>query len=191
MGTLADHLDKNASTGGGPPISRCEWNLYQYRIREVTRKLKADGFVNADSTAARVVSELRLPEVAVYGPTGKLPVFVTGTVRDPAHWPRIWWVRRWARAIGEVSTWPMTRRRQVIRELAASTQDCRDVVESTYLLAGSKAVEQLGPEIIAPRCGQFASQGKEPCVLADDHPGGHRGTRGHCWGRWQVPDVFQ
>lgn len=191
VGKLKAHLEANAAEGRADgAVTRCEWNLFAARVEGEVARLKRDGWVRADSVAARTISTLADEELAIYGPTGNVSLWVSASAMDPKNWPRVWWVRPWVRALGEMPV-PMVLRRQLIREAKLASQAVRDAIEATYRIGGAHALAEMGVDVIKERCPaayggpRVVSRGTtkphDQCLLPAGHEGGHKGLRGTRW----------
>jgi hypothetical protein len=192
-GLLGDHLDLVKDHNDvGVSVTQCDWNLNTARIARDYQALLDAGYTRAEPVAAKVVAPMSdvQPRLALRATTGSphniLAAWGMGRHKDAT----VWWCQRWVKALALVERWPMTIRRQLIREVDLHGPDMKSVVEAALVTGGGPGVAVLVLALL-PRC--QASEGDlrlargvtakaDTCALAVDHAGIHVGARGVSWG---------
>lgn len=191
-GSLKDHLDRPVEKS--ETISRCDWNLNRVRVDRAMRRLRDEGWIRADSVAARILKPLQEshPHLVRYDVTGSVHPWARDCNMGPKNDPKIWWTKPWARALADMADLPGLMRRQYIIELDEEP-DLQTVVEATYRIGGTMAVAGLGKAVFGERCSGALSlpaetvpqrgemRAYERCRYRKDHTGKHLGMRGSVW----------
>lgn len=192
QGSLADHLDKRLKDSGG--ITRCEWNLNEYRITRGADLMRGAGWVRAGTAVAPTARLVRRLGLARMVASGDISTKVHARYLSPAEDIRCWWVRSWVFPVARIGAWPVRQRVQVITDLLPD-EAAQAVVEAAFRVGGPDAVAQLEGGVIPYRCGDLFAEprrsnvmprgglpSRDRCIMARDHLGVHVGTRaGQTW----------